>query len=544
MIIPGTSVFNKFTRSGVAAALGVGLVFFAMTSALALGNEKKFSSPDETANYLVIRSVAEGEGLALESPTTSAGGIVGPRSMVKADGELLPGSFLGIVLLYGNVARIIGTWSIPYLTPLFSALALVCFYLGLQHFFRKDVALLSTVLAAVHPAFWYYTSRGMYHNALAVDFAIIGLFFLLKASASRSTRNGSLLWYALSGLVLGSAVAVRTSEAAWIGALAVMLLVGLRKTVDWKAGFWVLSISGVLPIAVIFGINADLYGQPLSFGYSRDTITTSSVTSVAAGVGSKVADLFFPFGIHPKEIITNFWNYGIRLFWLPSILSLFGAIMLFRRNNERAARFYFVAFCIVSAWLLAYYGSWSIQDSPDPDAVTIGTSYVRYWLPIYMLAMPFAAYALGSVAARAGRFRRSASIGLLAAVVLSSITLAVLDKDEGLASMRRATIEYKRLGQKAASVTPAGSAIITGTGDKIFFPERSVIVDAATPQQEYELRKLLTNVPVFVYVPAAESPAAVKQRWSARGFKLSDQVNLAAYERLFKLADLRSPTSQ
>lgn len=541
MIIPGTSVFNKFGRKGVLAALGVGLVFFAMASALAPGNQKKFSSPDETANYLLIRSVADGDGLALASPLTSAGGIVGPRSMVKADGELLPGSFLGIVLLYGSIAGIIGSWSIPFLTPLFSSIALVCLFFGFRKFFREDIALLSTILVAVHPAFWYYSSRGMYHNVLAVDSAIIGFFFLLHASFRRSSRRVSLLWYAISGIALGCAVAVRTSEAAWIGAVAVILLIAQRRTVDWRIGFGTLLLGAVVPMAVIFGVNSNVYGQPLTFGYSRETIATSSVASVAAGLGSKIADLFFPFGIHPREIAVNFWNYGIKLFWLPSILSLYGALALLRKNGNRAERFYLLVYCIVGAWLLAYYGSWNIQDSPDPNAVTIGTSYVRYWLPIYVLAMPFTAYAIDSIAANVGRSRRIVAIGIFVAVILSSIMLTVLDKDEGLATMRRATIEYRRLGQKAASMTPAGSVVITGSGDKIFFPERSVVVDVATPQQEYGLRTLLMNAPVYVYVPAAESPTAAKQQWNARGFELTDQINLAAYERLFKLVDLRKP---
>ena len=40
---------------------------------------------------------------------------------------------------------------------------------------------------------------------------------------------------------------------------------------------------------------------------------------------------------------------------------------------------------VVSAWLLVVYGSWWFSDNPDPTAITLGSSYVRYFLPLYIL---------------------------------------------------------------------------------------------------------------------------------------------------------------
>lgn len=50
-----------------------------------------------------------------------------PRSF-RTDGDLVkPVSFLGLIFIYGNLAKLFGTAAIPYFTPAFAALGLVFF---------------------------------------------------------------------------------------------------------------------------------------------------------------------------------------------------------------------------------------------------------------------------------------------------------------------------------------------------------------------------------------------------------------------------------
>lgn len=545
MIILGSSAFNKYGNMGMVTALSIGLVFFVTTTALTPGSQKKYLSPDETANYLIVKSVAEGKGPTLASPLTSVRGIVGPRSLVRADGTLLPGSFLGMPLFYGFVARVLGVWVIPFLTPFFSALALVTFLLILRRFMPERIAVLSTVLLAIYPAFWYYSSRGLYHNALLLDFALIGTYAMLKAfdMVRGVSKWRTLLWYGAAGLTIGFAVAVRTSEVVWLGTVILALPIAFWKKINFKIGFWVMAACATLPMAVVLHYNNQLFGQPFSFGYSSEVISTASASAVTNGLLEKIGQLFFPFGIHVKIMAVNAWNYGIRLFWMPALLSLLGLLQAFRIKKSPAGKLYLAITLFVSAWLIAYYGSWVIQDNPDPNAITIGTSYTRYWLSMYALALPFAAYFISSLADRAGKRRTPVLVGMVSVMALSSVMLTVLDKDEGLAQARSSAIEYRHLADRAVAVTPQNAVIIAGHADKVFFPERSVIVDVSAPQELFQLRTLMEKVPVFVYVPAAEAPVSAKALWQQRGFGLSGQIDLARYERLFRLTDLRSPPS-
>jgi RES domain-containing protein len=179
-----------------------------------------------------------------------------------------------------------------------------------------------------------------------------------------------------------------------------------------------------------------------------------------------------------------------------------------------------------------------IQDNPNPNTVSIGTSYTRYWLPVYALAIPFAASYILRFVDSIGRWRHLALIGMIALMTLSSVMIAVLDTNEGLAANRTAAIEYKHLADRAVSLTPSRAVIITGHADKIFFPERNVIVSVDAPSQLFKLRTLITKVPVYLYISSSvESPTAAKKAWSRRGIQLTDEQQLAEHEYLYRLLD-------
>src|SRR3989338_5706310 len=83
-----------------------------------------FNSPDETANFYFTKLFAESGQLAVENPLPVD---LGPRAMRAEGGRLSPGIFLGIILLYGAIAKVFGSWIIIYLTPLFSFFGVLFF---------------------------------------------------------------------------------------------------------------------------------------------------------------------------------------------------------------------------------------------------------------------------------------------------------------------------------------------------------------------------------------------------------------------------------
>ncbi|MFH0829328.1 MAG: hypothetical protein V1907_04090 [Candidatus Kerfeldbacteria bacterium] len=532
-------------RRALAAVLLLAIVFFITCSIFSYNGTQKFISPDETANYLVTKQYASGKGLALPSSLSESDGIVVPRSFMAVDGALLPTSFLGLPILYGSIARIVGVWVIPFLTPFFSALALIAFFSILKRFMSVRVSLLSTILLAVHPAFWYFSSRGMFHNVLFFDLMVIGLSAMFKSfDATHSKgRMRIIAWYVLSGFSLGFSIAVRTSEVVWLGIIIIMLVVAFHRSFDFKHAVWAMVFSAALPMSVVLYYNHQLFGNALSFGYSPVMASTASVSAAASDIVTRMGQLFFPFGVHITTIAVNIWNYGIRLVWMPALLSMFGLLYAFRQKKTSVEWLYLTIALFIGAWLVVYYGSWIIQDNPDPNAVSIGTSYTRYWLPLYAVMIPYAAYFIEYFLKNVRRNRAMMRVIIIGAITIGSLALVVLDKDEGLASMRTATIEYKMLADAAVAATPPNAVIIAGTGDKIFFPQRRVIVDVVTPQQYGELRELITKVPVYLYVHAAQSPITVTAAWEQRGFGISEQINLADYDRLFTVRDLYSLSS-
>ena len=90
----------------------------------------KFFSPDENANYVFTKLYQESNQLYIfEKYNMIASDVIHPRSYFSHEGNLKPLSFLGIIIIYGDLAKIFGQAIIPFLTPLFAALGLLFFYL-------------------------------------------------------------------------------------------------------------------------------------------------------------------------------------------------------------------------------------------------------------------------------------------------------------------------------------------------------------------------------------------------------------------------------
>jgi len=511
-------------------------VFVVYNGFLDIGLPTKFASPDESANYLFARSFATHGTLTLPSPLTVPGGIVAPRSMLMGDGQLLPASFLGMPLMYGAIARVIGMWAVPFLTSLVTYAALFALYGLFARFFSRRVALVSTVLVALHPAVWYATLRGMSHNMLFIDCCIIGAYALVRGFNTAALR--SRLWLVLSGLSIGAAVAVRSSEVLWMSVVLLAVMFAMRKRVAFRQGWWVIVAGGLVPVVVILATNQHLFGHALSFGYSGGVSSDATLSGLSSTIADKFSGLLFPFGLHPVRALFHFIDYSIRLFWFPTLLSVLGLVSMLRmKDMTRPQKWFYFGTAAVSVWLVLYYGSWTVQDNPDPHAVTIGTSYARYWLPVYILTMPLAATFVVRFRQLLPRRGHIVVVAALLAVWFTSTLAVVLDPLEGAVALRGQIVSYGDLDTRAQAMTPSDAVIVSTRGDKVFFPGRSVIMSVDTPAQQKQLRELMAHVPVYVYVPAAESPATVSQTWSLRGFSLTTELTLAPYERLYLLKD-------
>lgn len=548
----------------------IALVSFFSQVVFAASGTEKFDSPDETMNYVVTLRYAQGEDFVIEEELQEVSGLLIPRGFGQRPNAILPGSFLGLPLLYGSLGRILGPGILPVLTPLLSAFALFAFFFLVRNIFGNGTAMIAVLLLAIHPAFWYYSSRGFYHNALFFDFLIIGLWavfrllfppdvptrtrgLIFERARTRRWKNSGL--YGLAGFSIGAALAVRSSEILWIVGVLCILVVTRWRRIDFRFGLWVGIVGFALALAPVLLMNAKVFGQPLAFAYAQGAVSTSSIQEFGVSLWEKISKLLFPFGFSGGNIIRNTWTYGIALFWWLSIPSILGFLLIaknlvhLRLSREEMKRVvYGSCYVFIVFWLVFFYGPWNIQDNLDPNKVTIGTSYVRYWLPMYGLGLPFAAYVLLRLSRhlftkiQSTRTRRmhtlfpASFVGVVSLLMLSlSFSTTVRDPVGGLAVIHEHALKYRRLADSVQENTPPESVILSGSADKIFFPERRVIVSVRGDDERERLGRVLERVPVYLYLSPLDEPVAFTRLWEERGFSLTNPVTLSDNEILYKL---------
>lgn len=526
--------FTKYWQWPAISALAV--IFFVSTAYFInlsqAGNFIKWGSPDETANYTFTKLYAqEGDLRIFEKYNLYAEDIIHPRSFRSDFGKLKPVSFLGIILIYGQLAKFFSYKIIPYLTPIIGGIGIIFFYLLIKKIFGKRNALISTFLLAAFPPFLYYSARSMFHNVLFTVLILIGLYFSVcmnqrksKAQPSNSFTLRGLYKYsawiysALAGAFFGLAIITRISELIWI---LPMLL-----------GLWIFNIRkiGIYKLIIFLSFlflswlpamywNKILYGSFFQGGYPEMNQSISSIASAGSdlikgtAMGElayhkellkKVKENIFYFGFHPRQSFWMFYYYFIKMFKLLFWMSLFGfVIFLFRAKKLKKKQIIYSSILfLISIILVFYYGSWEFHDNPDPESYTIGNSYTRYWLPIYLGVIPFAGIFIIRITKlfRKKIFIASSRIAIIFLYALISLNFLMVGSEEGLmfsyAKHRQAKIEYQRV----LELTENNSVIITFYHDKLFFPERKVIPGLFNDKNMVDKYAVLAGyLPVYYY---------------------------------------------
>ena len=555
------------------SAILIALIFFVAAASYNFITQKdgliKWNSPDETANYYFAKSYAAGNDLAKFEPAdVIANDLVIPRSFKSENGWLKPVSFLGIILIYGEIGALTSPALIPYLTPFFAALGIIFFYLLIKRLFNSRIALISSALLAVFPVYLYYSVRSMFHNVLFLVLLIIGFYFLtltldkvysyiLRPNIFSWRLPKNVLWgwvYTfLSGLFIGLAVVTRSSELLWlVPVLGIIILfygcrLGLSRILIFISGL----ALGLLPA---FYFNQILYQSPFYGGYSemnRSIIDISSAGSdlVKSTVSVKLApyqeiftrifkNIFF-FGFHVRQSWDMFQRYVIIMFpWLTYLAGLgsLGLIILNLKNPRKKYLVYFLVWVTLSVILVLYYGSWKFTDNPNTASYTIGNSYTRYWLPMYLMALPLVALTIElALKALFFFFRKHSSYKTLVAggativvflIATYSLNFLMFGSEEGLINLYYNTRADKAIGELVFTATKPEAIIITRYHDKVFFPERRVMIGSMDEEKYYSfIVKLLKYYPVY-YFNFSYTPAAVNYLNNGRLAKYNMRMDL------------------
>ena len=488
----------------------------------------KWSSPDETANYLMAKQLAQTGQLQIASKyNLLASGIVAPRSL-EADGMWLkPVSFLGIMIWYGTLAKIFGIGIIPYLTPILGAIGLIFFYLLIKKLFNQNNAVLSTVLLASFPVYVYYSARSLFHNVPFVVFLIIGVYLAVLASDEGNDQAATFSlkrkyigwgWALLSGLALGTAIAMRASELIWLG--PILLLLWLFNIRRWALMKPFLFIYGILvALAAVFYFNYVLYGSPLASGYQALNQTVAAVVesgsqavSTPAAIKfdqakqfiSRAYNSFFYFGFKPRQSWSMFNHYVVIMFpwlWYLGVAGLIIFCFKFWRR-PKSDLVYLLSLIIIGFILVLYYGSWQFSDNINPNRFTIGNSYTRYWLPLYLMGLPLVSLAILKLSRIFKNKTLVKFLPMLVAALLTIINLwfVLFGSEEALVPNYKYQLANRAQFNKVMALTEPQSIIITRYHDKVFFPERQVIVgwfDNETNNALYA--GLVKRTPLYYY---------------------------------------------
>lgn len=452
----------------------------------------RYNSPDEAANAFFATRLARGQWLPLLAPLNQLAGrsFVHPRSTIVYNQQIMPASFLGWPLLAGGLGRLTGSGALPYVTPFMALLGLGFLYLIVKELFNRPAALITVWLAALQPAFWYYHSRGWFHNAVFMDLLLVAVWLGFKIL--KTNKAG---WYLLLGLISGLALSVRTAEIFWFIAAGLWWLIWWRHKISFK-NLWLIILGFIIGLFPIFISNYFLYGFPLSFGYRPDLLWSPDVNQTA----SLFNELILPFGFHPRLIFNTTVNYLILLMWWWFWPVAAAAVYLVAtwRSLSREFKGLIIGILIISLWLVVVYGSWQFNDNPDPAAVTIGTSYVRYFMPLYVLWLIPVGYFLAQLAKL--QWGRYLTLFVAGIYLVLSTGLVWFDYQEGLSAVRGNLQRFAAASSAVQALTPPGGVIVSGKTDKFFWPERAVIYELKTAADYQAIAKLLSSaVPVYAF---------------------------------------------
>jgi 4-amino-4-deoxy-L-arabinose transferase-like glycosyltransferase len=563
------------------------LVFFIATASFNYVTQDagyvKWTSPDETANYFFAKNFAlTGELAVFDQANLRGDNMVIPRSVRSDNGFIKPVSFLGISLVYGTIASLAGVGVIPYLTPVFAAFGIVLFYLITRRLFSERVGLWSAFILASFPVYIYYTVRSMFHNILFTVLLLAGIYFFLLALGKKilplkisfmtwklpARRWWEMLGALVSGIFIGLAIITRTSEILWL--LPALFITWIFYVRRFGLAKLIIFISGLaLPLLLVAFYNQILYGSFWSGGYNEMNRSLSDMAKVGGdifkfGWGSEglvylqgyLSSIFhniFYFGFKPRQSETMFLNYVVKMFPILFYAGLTGIFFLILQNCRRFQKKYLVYILVwlfLSSFLVIYYGSWKFSDNPNLT-VTIGNSYTRYWLPLYLGLIPLAASALVRISRAlvlldnksVNRLKRLIATGLQAAAVLAiasiSIIFVLYGSEEGLAYLYYTNQAEKLNTEQVWALTDPEGIIITQYYDKFFWPERRVIMGVLSDEGILKAAvKLVDYYPVYYYnfyLKPADVAYLNQSKLSPYGLKMTEIKKTNAKFGLYKL---------
>jgi len=228
-------MFDKQKRLYFIILLILVIVFFVIYSLFTIfvtipesrnfSGHKIFSWPDAMANNFFIENFIQNNNFNSQVPlNVPLHDIIHPRSTNIYDNDIVPMGFLGILIIYGWLAKIIFNNLIIYnfFTPLFAVLGVLSFTGVVRIIFEsKKVATITAILLFTLAPFAYYSSLEMLPNVLFLSLLFIGLYLILK----KYYNKYSIYYILLGSFFVGLSFITRPVEFSWVSIIFLVLAI-------------------------------------------------------------------------------------------------------------------------------------------------------------------------------------------------------------------------------------------------------------------------------------------------------------------------------
>ncbi|MHB8831193.1 MAG: hypothetical protein ACYC44_03720 [Patescibacteria group bacterium] len=459
-------------RSILGIAVGILiLALFSQWIRLPLGFQGVWMSPDETANAVSGVAFAEHGTFAVPFELVKSFPWAVPRSFVAmvSQGQIVPVGFLGMPLVLAGAYKLAGTFGVILFTPLIALLTLWALWQILPKAWPKIARVSALLVWMSFPTVIIYANRGAFANLFITCLAIWIWWLLDKA-------KGFWTW-PVAGALLGLACVIRPPEAVWLLPLAVFAILYNRQQrqtpVQPKQTKQYIFMGTVFALILLCGayLGHKTYGHWLTSGYQiRPTATVVSDQAEQQAM-SKAVSIFSiqPLAIHPKSMLWNAWSYLGTILWPWTLMGILVLGLCIQKRVWITPEKWIMAGALWTfVWLVGFYGNGLYQDHVGTNIPSMGNSYLRYLLPLSVMA----AVSVGYLVNELWKYwsLRTIAIVLTAFLVFVGLWDASARDDEGMLANQKEFIRYAAIRQQARSMLAPGTVVLSDRSDKIFFP--------------------------------------------------------------------------
>ena len=491
-----------------------------------------FNWPDSNANFCFARVLSQQGTLAVFEPLNQlTDNLLHTRSINVFDSHLVPVTFLPGIVIFALAGKIFGTAGILFLTPLLASLTVYMVYRLSYHVFKDLNLSLITALLLLPLGPWLYFANIVMLPTIMFIFLVVAGFLGLSVSLQRN----HWAWWLISSALLSLAIVVRPTEIVWLGIISLIVLYWNRSKIDYKKILACLLVFVVIVLTALY-LNKLIYGAYLASGY----FNLQSGEQGFSGQGTNYFKLLLaPFGFDIKQIFYNFGKYFIKLNWFPFIFAIFGFVLLaikrFKEKKDTVWCKYHKLNFLIFVLILIYYGSWDIADPLVKNLNTISISYVRYFLPLYILILPLAAYTILFITKK----NKFISGGLILALAIFSWHLAFYSPNDGLLATKSNLESYRWQYQQVHKIVEDDAIIMTDRSDKVFFPAYRVIV----PQGDLPLWSRVSNIidtqSIYYFSNKSEEEInKIRPEANSNGIAILDPIEFDDGFKLYKIIRL------